>query len=217
MLKKSLFGAIFFTLIFAFGVSAEAGVKSMRELKEHLVPFRGKDYSRIGENPFFAGGIPRAKREGKLDEFQEKLRASLKKENIFVDDLSLEFNLIGEGKERRTRLKDGDFFYSVNQKGGNFVKAPRMYPGDPKRKQRKMFEANIGRDIPGTLIVLQDYRRLDRWGRPKLIVVLIADECGNAFLLPPHTGCASVEIKKYQDGHDEEVVHIDDLATRLGR
>ena len=159
--------------------AAGQDANSMNEVREGLVRFTAKEYASIGRTPFYRGGIPGALRKGALSEYGLMLKASLDAYGINTVELHKEIVRIADGKARRATLRNGDPFFAVNQRGGGFVRATKLPNGS-----RGLIKNETGKDISGVLFVLMECAVDDNGGKHP-VVILIADECGNAFLLPP--------------------------------
>jgi len=161
------------------------GGEGMEDIRSFLLQFAKKEYTHMGANPFYAGGIPAAIRKNELAQYEAILKASLEGEGINTASLHKEFMRIADGQARRARIRDGEPFFSVNQKGGHFVKAAKLSDGS-----RGLLRNETGEDISGVLIVLMDGVATPD-GRRLPVVVLLADKCGNAFMLPPRPASPS--------------------------
>jgi len=206
-MKKALFTGIFAALLCvassatSFAAVGDAwldnspavGAGEMEEIREDLLHFTKKEYRHIGRNPFYKGGIPEALRKGELGRYEEMLQASLDAYGINTAELHAEFVRIAEGKARRATLKNGDPFFAVNQRGGVFVKASKLPNGS-----RGLLRNETGKDISGVLLVLMEGATDDNGGKHP-VIILIADECGNAFLLPPHPNRPVVSEREQAD------------------
>jgi len=207
-MKKTLFFAIFLSSFASPTLAAvgdewldrpvaeeQSGI--MEDVREDILCFAKKEYAHIGRNPFYKGGIPEALRKGELGKYELMLRASLEAYGINTAELHKEFLRIADGKERRATLRNGDPFFAINQKGGIFVKGPRLPNGS-----RGLLKNETGEDISGVLLVLME-GTMDDNGGAHPVIILIADKCGNAILLPPRPEQSRQDVAVVR-GREEE-------------
>ncbi|NTV22639.1 MAG: hypothetical protein HGB03_03740 [Candidatus Yonathbacteria bacterium] len=170
----------------------------MESVREDILRFAKKEYAHIGRNPFYKGGIPEALRKGELGKYELMLKASLDAYGINTAELHKEFVRIADGKARRATLRNGDPFFAINQKGGGFVKGPRLPNGS-----RGLLKNETGEDISGVLLVLMEGAEDDNGGAHP-VIILVADECGNAATLPPRPEQSRQDVAVVRGRREEE-------------
>ena len=154
--------------------------------------FGAREYSRIGANPLYPGGVYAAVESNEQALYKELVRNSLEVYGIYAVNFEEEFNRVANmprGQRHGTVVRSGEPFLTINQKGGGFL------PDGP-------YVNRTGKDLIGSLLRLQTDRGV-------VVYTLLVAECGNVMLLPlPQTQRKAV----YKPRRDEYRGHQSDVG-----
>ena len=177
-------------IVFLVLVLSLTSVDALARAPEHLL-FGAKEYSRIGANPLYSGGVYAAVKNGETALYKQLVRRSLEGHGIYAVNFDAEFDRVASmprGQRHSTIVRNGEPFLTINQKGGGFL------PDGP-------YVNRTGRDLIGSLLQLRT-REGARYN------ALLVGACGNVMLLP-------VPPQRQMVYKPRGGVHIDQLPATL--
>lgn len=167
-------------------------VDAFARAPQHLL-FGAKEYSRIGANPLYSGGVYVAVEKGETAKYKRIVRRSLEGYGIYAVNFDAEFDRVASmprGQRHGTIVRDGEPFLTINQRGGGFL------PDGP-------YVNRTGKDLIGSLLQLRTQEGV-RYN------ALLVGACGNVMLLP-------VPPQRQMVYKPRGGVHIDQLPATLSR